>query len=135
MATLSLSPLLLDAPLSNVENPNISTSWSLHLFGSVLELTGRQIGWILRPKSIAGSVVVKKPKCIYNANKRKWCKHQDLNWILLGPNFLQMNPLNPLRFYFSPEKMRQTKCLLFNFWMMKLTKTTILPNAIFLVEL
>ena len=27
------------------------------------------------------------------------------------------------------RKLRQTKCLLFNFWMMKLTKTSILPNC------
>ena len=29
------------------------------------------------------------------------------------------------------RKLRQTKCLLFNFWMMKLTNTPILPNSFF----
>ena len=56
VATFSLSPLLIDCPLSNVENPKISTSWFLHLFGSTLEATGKQIGCTLKPKSMAGSV-------------------------------------------------------------------------------
>ena len=29
------------------------------------------------------------------------------------------NPLNPLRFNLSPEKLRQNKCLLFDFWIIK----------------
>ena len=37
-------------------------------------------------------------------------------------SFCKTNPLNPLRFYLSPEKLRQTKCLLFNFWMVNWPK-------------
>ena len=35
-----------------------------------------------------------------------------MSWVR---NFCKMNPLNPLRFNVAPEKLRQTKCLLFNF--------------------
>ena len=44
LADFSLSPRLLDAPLSNVENPSISTSWFLHLFGSEFDAMGKQTG-------------------------------------------------------------------------------------------
>jgi hypothetical protein len=44
LADFSLSPRLLDAPLSNVENPSISTSWFLHSFGSEFEAIGKQTG-------------------------------------------------------------------------------------------
>ena len=35
--------------------------------------------------------------------------------IALGQTFCKMIPLHLLRFYLSPEKLRQTKCFLFNF--------------------
>ena len=42
-----------------------------------------------------------------------------------------MNPLNPLRFNLSPEKLIQTMDLLFNFLTIKLTKTPILQKHFF----
>ena len=42
-------------------------------------------------------------------------------WGYRPRTFCKMNPLNPLRFYHSPEKLRQTKSLLFNFWVIKFT--------------
>ena len=57
LAVFSLSPRLIDAPLSFVENPRMSTSWFLHSFWSEFDATGKQTGWTFRPKSIEGSTV------------------------------------------------------------------------------
>ena len=67
LAVFSMSPRLVDCPLSFVENPSISTSWFLHTFGSEFDAMGKQTGWTFKPKSIAGSVGVKWPK-IYDGN-------------------------------------------------------------------
>ena len=79
LAVFSMSPRLLDSPLSFVENPSISTSWFVHTFGSEFDAMGKQTGWTFKPKSIAGSVGVKWPK-IYTQHsdiERKWWKHHE----------------------------------------------------------
>ena len=44
LAVFSMSPRLLDCPLSFVENPSISTSWFLHSFGFEFDAMGKQTG-------------------------------------------------------------------------------------------
>ena len=46
-------------------------------------------------------------------------------WQQLGPEYFLSFPQKTSQ----QRKLRQTKCLLFNFWMIKLTKTPILPNC------
>ena len=50
------------------------------------------------------------------------------------PDISHLRPRIRVKYFLSfPQKnqgkLRQTKCLLFNFWVMKLTKTPILPNC------
>ena len=44
LAVFSMSPRLLDCPLSFMENPSISTSWFVHTFGLEFDAMGKQTG-------------------------------------------------------------------------------------------
>ena len=54
--TFNLSPRILEE-LSFVEKPKTSTFTPSHLFGSVLDSTGRHTGWTVAEKVMAGSEI------------------------------------------------------------------------------
>ena len=87
------------------------------------------IGWIITGISW-GIVLVTMPFSLCVCFKVSYSPHS-LQYLATeyGLEYVQNIFSRSLKKTSHQRKLRQTKCLLFNFWMIKLTKTTILPNC------